>query len=142
MEERIEGQEFSFREIWRILIKRRWIVLLVFSAVFLSAAVFTFLQKPIYRASATIQVEGPAAVQSIFNSFDQQMFNIRQYNSLLTEMQIIKSRSIAEEVVLRQRLNQQIVRDDERLGPLLKDAFILPIWYAISSGMRSVKEDV
>jgi tyrosine-protein kinase Etk/Wzc len=129
MNEPFENQEFSLREISRILVNRRWMIVLVAAGVFLVATILTFLQQPIYRASATIQVEGPAGAQTIFNSFDRQMFNVPQYNSVLTEMQIIKSRSIAEEVVRRLRLNFDLVRIDDGLKPTVHDAFTLPAAY-------------
>lgn len=129
MNEQFESQEFSLREISRILLNRRWMIVLITAGVFLVATVLTFLQQPIYRASATIQVEGPAGAQTIFNSFDRQMFNVQQYNSVLTEMQIIKSRSIAEEVVRRLRLNFELLRADKGLKPELHDAFTLPEAY-------------
>ena len=45
------------RDYWRVVVKRRWTVLTCFLVTVVTVAVATFVQQPIYRATATIKIE-------------------------------------------------------------------------------------
>ena len=56
MHDRLEVA-IDFAEYWRILRKRRWVVLGVAFGVFLAVAVTTLLTRPVYRSQALIQIQ-------------------------------------------------------------------------------------
>lgn len=89
--------EINLLDYWRILVKRRWAVAGVVALVLLLALVFTLLATPIYRSSATLQierdsikvveVEGLTPVESGWNNDFYQ-----------TQYELLKSRTLAERV--------------------------------------------
>src|SRR5437899_2763452 len=53
--------ELSLHDYWRIIKKRQWGGLMVFTATFLSTAFYTRLQTPLYRASASVSFQPPSS---------------------------------------------------------------------------------
>ena len=56
MEEHKEKQ-IDLRQYLGVMIKRRWVIITVFSVLFLTVAVNTFTAVPIYQATARIGIE-------------------------------------------------------------------------------------
>ena len=55
--EEFEEQEIHLRDYFRILSKRKYIILTVFAIVFLATAVKTFTTTPIYTAASQVLLE-------------------------------------------------------------------------------------
>ena len=51
-----EEKEVHLRDYWKVIQKRRWIVIAFFLIVLIATAVGTFTMEPIYRGTATIQI--------------------------------------------------------------------------------------
>src|SRR2546425_4829523 len=49
--------EIHLKEYLRLLLKHRWLILAVFIVTAVTGAVWTFMQTPIYQASATVLIE-------------------------------------------------------------------------------------
>ena len=90
----------------RILYKGRWIILFSFLATFLLTVFYTFTQKPVYESSTTIIIDQSGAMQSAF--FDFNTFS-NQNTHITNQIEILKSRTLAERVVKRMELSE--VRD-------------------------------
>jgi tyrosine-protein kinase Etk/Wzc len=93
-----------------IVVLRRWkLVLLVAVAVFLGVAWHTYRQEPVYQAFATLQVRENRG-NNILGEF--QMGN---KSSLATDIEILKSRTIAEKVARRLHLDWRIRPDSPKV---------------------------
>jgi capsular exopolysaccharide synthesis family protein len=89
---------------WRILVKRRWLVLSTTAMVLVIALVNTLLTTPIYRAVATIQIEPVSAnsvqVGGVAANFD---YNFAS-DFKQTQIDLIKSRTLAKRIVTQMGL--------------------------------------
>ncbi len=109
------------------MIRRRWIsAVVVFSLILLGIIGYNFWVKPIYEALSTLQVlESKSAMQVPWET----------KSPLETEIEIIRSRSVAEQVVQRLHLNWQISERSKGVGfKLLELSFAPPL--------RAVKVEV
>lgn len=82
---------------WHVIVKRKWTVLSVFVIVLLTGMMMTMLTTPIYRASATVQIERQATrvvnvpgMDPIESPYDFEFYE--------TQFQLLRSRSMAEKV--------------------------------------------
>jgi len=90
-------KEVDLLEYWRVIAKRKWTVLAVFAIVLLTGVMVTMLTTPIYRATATVQIErqanGVVKVPGIDSGdivYDPEFYE--------TQFQLLRSRSMAEKV--------------------------------------------
>jgi succinoglycan biosynthesis transport protein ExoP len=91
-----DRDEINLRQYWQIILKHQWTVLIALSIVFFSVLVATLLMTPIYRATATlqidrdmvkvVQVQGMNTVESLDDTFYK------------TQYELLKSRALAERV--------------------------------------------
>src|SRR5581483_5157915 len=52
------GEEVpELREYWNLILKRRWTVIACFVAVFLTVAIGTLKQRPVYEGKVTIEID-------------------------------------------------------------------------------------
>jgi len=94
--------ELNFRDYWRILRRRLWVILLTILLVAGGAIYYNNSQTPIYQATAQVRIERP---RSLASTLMDSLLTTRYYeNPLITEAQSIQSRPIAEEVARRLRL--------------------------------------
>ena len=82
---------------WHIIVKRRWTVLSVLLIVLLTGVMMTMLTTPMYRATATVQIERQAArvvnvpgMEPIEGIYDFEFYE--------TQFQLLQSRTMAEKV--------------------------------------------
>ncbi|RMF60098.1 MAG: polysaccharide biosynthesis tyrosine autokinase [Calditrichaeota bacterium] len=99
-------QQISLQDYLRILYRGRWIILTSFVVVVLATAYFTFTATPVYEATAKILIEDK-------NSMEKALFDINylgnQSTVIQNQLEILKSRTLAERVVLR--LQSAVYRD-------------------------------
>ncbi len=96
------GEEVELRHVWATLSRRRRSVFGVLALFVAAAAVWTWLQVPVWRASTLIRVdESQASSVPILDV----LASIQQGSEIETEMRIIRTRPIAEEVVDELDLN-------------------------------------
>jgi len=97
-----EEKEVNLRDYWRVLQKRRWTTIAIFLIVLATTAVGTFTMRPIYRGTATVQInkETPQVVdfKEIFaiNTMDTDYYQ--------TQYKILESRSLAKDVIEKLKL--------------------------------------
>lgn len=98
-----EEKEVNLRDYWKVLQKRRWLILAFFLIVVITTAIGTFAMKPIYRATTTIQInkETPQIVdfKEIFT------INTMDLDYYQTQYKILESRSLAKRVVQTLKLS-------------------------------------
>ncbi len=87
-------EEIRISDYLQVLFRRRFIAALAFLAVFVSVAIHTFMATPMFEAYSTIQIKDRAK-----KSLLAELVGADQTNTVAAEIEIIKSRSVAEEVV-------------------------------------------
>lgn len=103
-DDRWEDGGLDLRELWRIVLKHRGTILLVMAIVLVTVAAATLIRHPEYRATAILEVAartgGPIRFQNV------QTEHPYQWTFLETQVELIKSRAVAEAVVERLDLGQ------------------------------------
>jgi succinoglycan biosynthesis transport protein ExoP len=96
-------REVHLRDYWKIIWQGRWSILAVFFLTVAASAVWTFMQTPVYQATTTVEVQ-PKARQiaagqdlSGLGAAGYGWFAEEKYHN--TQVEIIKSRDVAERVV-------------------------------------------
>jgi len=130
--EEFKEKEIDLREYLRVLIKRRWVIMTVFSVVVLAAAIKTFTATPIYQATAQIIIEkeNPKLV-SIEEVIGVDSTGTDYYQ---TQYKIIESRSVAREVIRRLDLG-----NSPEFVSQPKDTFLSTIKSGIKIMLRDAK---
>ena len=92
------------RSYWRILRNRRWTVLSVLCLTLTGVSLYTARQKPVYRASALLEIEqeNPSVVTLA------EMFQLQSVSGdyLNTQYKILESDSLARDVIKKLQLDQ------------------------------------
>ena len=99
-------QNVTLIDYFRIAYRGRWLILFSFLVVFTATVYYTFTTDPVYESSTTIIIENNGGMGNAlfdFNSFGTQSTHIAN------QIEIIKSRSLAERVIKRMELSN--VRD-------------------------------
>ena len=97
-----EEREVNLRDYWKVIRKRRWMILAFFLIVVITTAIGTFTMSPVYRGTSTILInkENPQIVdfKEIFavNTTDMDYYQ--------TQYKILESRSLAKRVIHSLRL--------------------------------------
>ena len=109
-----EADDIDLLSYWRVLIKRRWLVVGVLAIVLTTSLVGTLLTTPIYRATATMQIE-----RTTLQVVNVQGVNAMEDNSdddfYQTQYELLKSRSLAQRVASELGLSEG--NQLERLSP-------------------------
>ena len=130
--EEFKEKEIDLREYFRILIKRRWVIITLFMVTVLLAAVKTFTTTPIFQATAKIIIEkeNPNLV-SIEEVMAMDSTGTDYYQ---TQYKIIESRTVAREVIHRLDLEKspEFVSQPE-------DTFLSNIIYNIKTTLKDAK---
>ncbi|MBN3038775.1 MAG: polysaccharide biosynthesis tyrosine autokinase [Candidatus Omnitrophica bacterium] len=101
--------ELGFRDYWRIISKRRYVIIFTFLAVFIATVIYLNLQTPVYKAFATVRVEQRKTVAGALMEYIAWSAG----DLLVTEAKVIESRLIAEKVGRRLGLiTDKTNRDD------------------------------
>jgi capsular exopolysaccharide synthesis family protein len=88
---------------WRVLVARRWTILAIFLTVVTVSLIYTFKQTPIYQATASIQIdkENP----NVLSFKDVYEIETATDDTLRTQFEVLKSRSLARRVILDLKLD-------------------------------------
>lgn len=99
------GRQRHLLEYWAVLRRRRWIVYLGVAVVGLAALVGSFLVTPLYRATATLQIERQSPEILTFQDIAQVDYSFAAYSDYYqTQYRILKSEAVARRTVERGRL--------------------------------------
>ena len=99
----LQQQEISLADYINIIFRRRKVFFSVFLTVLVSVILYTFLMRPVYQSSSTVYVSnnnGKLGINELVMSGGN--------NSIQAEIEIIKSRTIAEQVVKELYLDWKI----------------------------------
>lgn len=100
------GQDYmSVMALWDILLKRRWTVVTVLVLLSTLVTISTFRAKPVYKASAKVQVEAEMPlIQSFSDLYEQQNWDMDAF--LQTQIEILKSDTLAWRTIEELRLGE------------------------------------
>lgn len=104
-EEEFEQQQVSIQDYIRILFRSRWIIIVSFIVVLLGTLYYTYTTDPVYEATTTVLIQGDGMEQGIF----EPIYFGNQRTLLTNQIEILKSRTLAERVV--KRLDLSDIRD-------------------------------
>ena len=91
----------DLRDYWRILVKRRWIVISIFLSLVTAGAIYTFTATPIYKATAQVLIE--KSTFSGLSAIEMMLIDTSGPEFYKTQQKILESRTLAREV--NKRLN-------------------------------------
>ncbi|MBD3414631.1 MAG: polysaccharide biosynthesis tyrosine autokinase [Candidatus Aminicenantes bacterium] len=100
-------KEIDLLDIWRIAVKRKWIIVSAVAVILVISAIQLFTQVPLYRATATIIIENPSSNMLNINDafptspYYQYDFTGAYFN---TQLRLLTSRSLAERVARKMNL--------------------------------------
>ncbi len=99
-----EDDSIDLREYWRILVKRKSLILAVLAIVVAATFMATKLQVPEYRATTSVMINMPSQT-SMLAIQDYEKPSWGRYQEFMpTQMQVLTSRALSEEVVRREGL--------------------------------------
>lgn len=102
--------EIDLINYWRVIVKRKWVIITFASSLIFFIGIFTFLVRPKYRATATLLIEeGTSKILNIDETFGfgYQSSVVRDLRFFNTELELLKSRSLAERVAKKMNLLSQ-----------------------------------
>lgn len=99
----------EFLKIWEILLRRKWIVMIVFSIFFLTSIIGTSLVTPTYKASAKLLIETPDALTSLMASLGMQSStkSASGANTYDTDIALAKIRPLLKELISSLKLKDK-----------------------------------
>ncbi len=99
METRVNERSASLRRVGKALRKRKKMILLLFCSTVATVVVGTLLMRPVYRATSTIMVDWEKDAEKTLIIELNWWLRRSNYDQIAAEVQILKSRPIAERVV-------------------------------------------
>jgi len=98
----VDEDAIHFRDVWRLIVKRKWSIVAFFVIVVVATAIGTLIQTPIYRAEILLKIEPDASKVIPFGNAIQ--YDIADPDFFQTQLELIKSRALAERVVEEMKL--------------------------------------
>ncbi|MEN1925784.1 GumC family protein [Luteimonas qiangzhengi] len=95
-EKRGDDDEIDLLAYWRILLKRRWLVLGVLGGVVALSLLATLMMPPVYRSTATLQIDRESVQAMQVEGFNNAEGAAPDF--LTTQYELLKSRALAERV--------------------------------------------
>jgi len=84
-----ESEDLNLRRIWHIIKRYRWLIVSVAAVSVITTLIFTLMMRPVYRATALVELKPNPAVMSFEaagrNSRDAEAFRNTQMNIMLSE---------------------------------------------------------
>ncbi len=108
----IDEDEIDLRALWRIVLRYKKLIALIFFVIVLTALVITLLMRPMYTASASLEINTSGRSLVSFDNVQDQ--NVRDWRYLSTQTQVLWSYALAEQVVK----NLDLVNEPEFNGEL------------------------
>ena len=94
-----EDDEISLMELWLTIVKYKWTII-SFTALVVGATIIgTALMRPVYKSTSTIQIDLDAPRILEYQKLDNDGNSVNQRNFYATQYEILKSRSLAGDVI-------------------------------------------
>lgn len=102
-----QAQMISFATIRGVLFRQRWVIAGVIAAALVAGLVMTLLATPMYMAQAKVKVEPFGTFVLEGQDVQRGIASNQVYDYLSTQVEVIKSRSLAEVVVTELKLDER-----------------------------------
>lgn len=102
----------DLRELWNVLVRRRWTVIVTALVVFIGAVVFTAAMTPIYRATTTVQIERETTNVVEFDNLMANEGGASAKDFYETQYELLRSRNLARRVIDQLGLYQEGVEEE------------------------------
>src|SRR4249920_1859263 len=99
--------EVRFRDLWHVILKRKWSIIAFFLIAVTATAIGTLMQTPVYRAEITLKIDSEASKIMPFK--DGVQFDTGDPDYFATQLELLKSRALAERVVTQMKLKPAVV---------------------------------
>lgn len=106
-EPQAEDDTIDLRDIWRLVVKHKWLLVSMATVGLLAALLLSFIRTPLYLASATVQVDKRAARVVQFGQDADANADLDDRTGMGTQLELLKSRVLAERVIDELRLDRQ-----------------------------------
>lgn len=110
-------QEVHLADYIKVILRRRKTFVIAFAVVFASVFLYTVAMKPVYEATATLNIKDDKAKSGVLG----QLSLLASNSPIDAEIEIIKSRTISEEVVKRLHLDWQVTSKSSKAACTLLD---------------------
>ncbi len=98
-------REIHLYDYFEVLLRRKWVIILCFASIVLTAGIATYIMTPVYEASTSILIEeSKIGGQALF----AELAGLPQSSEIPSQIEIIKSRTIAEEVVRELKYDRRV----------------------------------
>jgi len=131
-----DDESIHLRDLWRVVVKRKWVVIAVLLIVVLTALVVTMMATPIYRSSITLKIEREASKVVDFKGAPVEPQEYGDIDFYRTQYELLKSRSLAERVVRQLDLKQRSAAAPEKAAPWWSE-----LWASIAKRDGEAKEE-
>ncbi|VAX34279.1 Tyrosine-protein kinase, partial [hydrothermal vent metagenome] len=142
----VEEREFHLYDYVEVLLRKKWIVISCFVVIVLAVGIGTYLATPVYEATTSILIqEAKGGGQALFT----ELAGLSQTSEIPSQIEIIKSRTIAEEVVRDLKYDQKVFDVSKGLGLRVEDLRVpeslmdeeIDVEFADNKGNFSVTRD-
>ena len=116
----------DLRDIWRMVLKHKWMLLSVAIVGLLAALLLSFVKTPLYLASTTLQVDKRAARVVQFGQDSEAGPDMDDRTAMGTQLELLKSRVLAERVIDELRLDRQGLPLPSAPAPGASDTLLAP----------------
>jgi len=108
-----DEDSINLRQYWAVIMRRKWTVLTFLAIVVVAGWTVTFLTTPIYRASGTLQIEPEETkIVQYQEATPGQQHNWDSNEYIKTQLEVLKSRAVAERVVTELNLTEYPLFND------------------------------
>jgi len=136
--------EIDLMDYWQLILKRKWVIMTFTGLLLFFTGVFSFLATPQFKSTVTLLIDDASSrMLSIDESFSYRSPGFRDLRFFNTQLRLIKSKSLAEQVVKKMNL---LSRSEFGAGEKKKSflvslkSFITLKW--LSSGEKKDNENI
>jgi capsular exopolysaccharide synthesis family protein len=97
-------EDVHLLDYWLVIASRRWTIVSVLLTVVLAAMIYTFKQTPLYRATASVQIEKENP--NVLSFKDVYQVDVGDDDTLRTQFEVLKSRRLARRVIESLKLDK------------------------------------
>ncbi len=115
------GPRKHLRDHWRVVVRRKWVILTLVVTALAISTVYTFRQTPLYQATTKLEIQPELASVLPYEDFERSSSAWRFTEYLNTQIKHLTSRTLARRVVLAAGL-------DRRTEPKQEPADFASVW--------------
>jgi succinoglycan biosynthesis transport protein ExoP len=105
MDRREKTKDIDLMDYWKVIVRRKWILIISAGAIVLLTGVLSFLATPQYKSTATLLIEEESSrMLSVTETFSDERRVVQDLRSYNTQLMLFSSKSLAERVARRLNL--------------------------------------